>query len=167
MPIKFHKNHLHTVLSVFFTAFFFSCVPTQQNSKNPERAAYPVRCEGTTFYVELADTPEHAEKGLMHRTRLRPDHGMIFFFHPPRRVAFWMKNTLIPLSIAFLDISGVILEIRNMQPLDNRLVISASDSISYAIEMERGWFEKKNITVGSVVDLGTLPSTANSKNKTD
>lgn len=68
-----------------------------------------------------------------------------------------MKNTLIPLSVAFLDESGVILEILPLQPLSERIVFSSSDRVRYAIEMEQGWFDLKGIRVGDKVDLSQVP----------
>lgn len=129
----------------------------ESNKLNPEQLAYQASVTGTIFWLEVADTPELSARGLMHRKSLRPDHGMIFFFDPPRRVSFWMKNTLIPLSVAFLDESGVILEILPLQPLSERIVFSSSDRVRYAIEMEQGWFDLKGIRVGDKVDLSQVP----------
>jgi uncharacterized membrane protein (UPF0127 family) len=74
--------------------------------------------DGHTLTVEIADTPATRETGLMNRFSLRPDHGMLFVFDRPQSMAFWMKNTYIPLSIAFVDAHGVILNIEDMQPRD-------------------------------------------------
>ena len=68
--------------------------------------------------VEVASTPDTRATGLMHRFSLRQDHGMLFVFEAPQRQAFYMKNTHIPLSIAFLDARGRITNIEDMRPLD-------------------------------------------------
>ncbi len=160
MSIYFKRLREAVLFSLFYltvAATVSSCLPHKEQTINPERPAYPVRCQGKTFYVELADTYERMCLGLMYRKRLRANHGMIFFFQPPRRASFWMKNTAIPLSVAFLDSEAVIMEIRHLEPFDKTLVFSTSSQVSYAIEMERGWFDENNITVGSKVDLSSLP----------
>ncbi len=124
---------------------------------NPEREAFAAEIGEVRFFLEVADTPQLAQMGLMHRKSLRPDHGMLFFFDPPRRVSFWMRNTLIPLSIAFLDARGRILEIVDLQPLDERVVFSSSSEVRYAIEMSQGWFDLKGVGIGDVVDLSGIP----------
>ena len=105
--------------------------------------------------VEVVDTPEKRATGLMNRFSLQPDHGMLFVFDQPQPLAFWMKNTYIPLSIAFLDADGTILNIEDMQPQDVSTHWSRGPAL-YAIEMRQGWFAGKGIGPGAKV--GGLPS---------
>ena len=108
---------------------------------------------GTTqkAVVEVADTPDVRATGLMNRFALQPDHGMLFVFDRPQPLAFWMKNTYIPLSIAFVDAGGNILNIEDMQPQDESTHWSRGQAL-YAIEMRRGWFAAKDIAAGAKVD---------------
>ena len=101
--------------------------------------------------VELATTPETRALGLMNRFSLRTDHGMLFVFEAPQPLAFYMKNTYVPLSIAFVDSRGKILNIEDMQPLDD-LTHWSKGMARYAIEMRQGWFAGKGIGPGDMVD---------------
>ena len=103
------------------------------------------------FVVEVAATPETRATGLMHRFSLRPDHGMLFVFEAPQPLAFYMRNTYIPLSIAFLDARGRIINIEDMQPKDESTHWSKGLAM-YAIEMRQGWFAAKGIGAGDVVE---------------
>ena len=101
--------------------------------------------------VEVASTPQTRATGLMHRFSLRQDHGMLFVFEAPQPLAFYMKNTHIPLSIAYIDGRGRILNIEDMRPLDESTHWSRGNA-QYAIEMRQGWFAAKGIGVGDVVE---------------
>ena len=101
--------------------------------------------------VEVASTPETRATGLMNRFSLRQDHGMLFVFEAPQPLAFYMKNTYIPLSIAFVDAQGRIVNIEDMRPLDESTHWSRGLA-QYAIEMRQGWFAAKGIGVGDVVE---------------
>src|SRR5215216_4201935 len=87
--------------------------------------------------VEVVATPEERATGLMNRFSLQPDHGMLFVFDKPQPLGFWMKNTYIPLSIAFVDAGGTILNIEDMRPQDEATHWSKGNAV-YAIEMKRG-----------------------------
>lgn len=106
--------------------------------------------DGQAFTVEVASTPETRETGLMNRFSLRQDHGMLFVFESPQPLAFWMKNTYIPLSIAFVDGNGRILNIEDMRPQDESTHLSKGEAL-YAIEMRQGWFASKGIAAGDRV----------------
>jgi uncharacterized membrane protein (UPF0127 family) len=100
--------------------------------------------------VEVAQTPAQTQQGLMFREKLAKDDGMLFVFEEPAYHAMWMKNTLIPLSVAFLDANGVILNILDMEPqtLDSHM---AAGPAVYAIETNKGWFAKKQVKAGDRV----------------
>lgn len=105
-----------------------------------------------SLYVEIADTPEEHSVGLMNRERLPDDAGMLFVWPEDTGAAFWMKDTLIPLSIAFIDANGVILDIQDMQPLDETLHQSPAP-YRYAVEANQGWFVEHGIAPGDTVTL--------------
>ena len=102
--------------------------------------------------AEVADTPQASENGLMFRDSLPEDRGMLFVFDHPKSASFWMRNTKIPLSIAYVDSTGKILEIESMKPLDETVVPSASDQVAYALEVNQGWFSRHGIAPGAKID---------------
>lgn len=97
--------------------------------------------------VELADTPQKREKGMMWRTHLDKNHGMLFIFPSNSIQSFWMKNTYINLDIAFISDSGVIFQIENMTAHSMKSVKS-NRPCRYALEMNSGWFAKNGVKVG-------------------
>src|SRR5512139_3334322 len=99
----------------------------------------PVYLTGKEIWVEVVRTPEERAQGLMGRKHLREDEGMLFIFEKEDYHSFWMKNTLIPLSIAFIDQEGRIVKITDMKPmtLDSH---SPPKPVLYALEMRKGWF---------------------------
>jgi uncharacterized membrane protein (UPF0127 family) len=101
--------------------------------------------------AEAAVTPAQREQGLMHREKMGPNEGMVFLFDSPTTICMWMKNTLLPLSVAFIDEQGKIVNIADMQPqsLDSHC---GDKPVKYALEMNQGWFRQKNIKPGSAVD---------------
>ncbi|BBL79904.1 hypothetical protein RxyAA322_17580 [Rubrobacter xylanophilus] len=104
--------------------------------------------------VEIADEPAEQRRGLMHRTALGENRGMLFVFDREQRLSFWMKDTLIPLSIAYIDSEGRIVDIQNMKPLDDDPphYVSARPA-RYALEVNRGFFEERGVEVGDTVEL--------------
>lgn len=119
----------------------------------PERI--PLTIGEHTFYTEVASTPEERQRGLMHRKSLKEDHAMIFVFENESKRSFWMKNTTIPLSIAYITKSGVITGIYPMKPLSLESVESRR-SVMYALEVNQGAFQKRGIVPGDEIDLTPL-----------
>ena len=101
--------------------------------------------------AEVAQTEAEREQGLMFREKMADNEGMLFLFGAPAGVCMWMKNTLIPLSVAFMDEKGVIINIEEMkeQTLDSHC---AKRGAVYALEMNKGWFKQKNIKPGTKID---------------
>jgi uncharacterized membrane protein (UPF0127 family) len=100
--------------------------------------------------AEVAATTEQRTTGLMYRFSLKPDHGMIFVFEKAEPQSFWMKNTFIPLSIAFIGSDGRILNVADMAPQDERMHRSNGPA-QYALEMRKGWFAERGIGPGDRV----------------
>ncbi|GGO68746.1 DUF192 domain-containing protein [Bowmanella pacifica] len=100
--------------------------------------------------LELAQSFEARARGLMHREALCADCGMLFEYTEPRVVSMWMKNTLIPLDVAFVDKQGRILVIKQMQPHD-LTPVDSERLASYAWEMNQGWFAKHGVKAGDRV----------------
>jgi len=105
--------------------------------------------------VEVADDMNEMQKGLMGRTALAEDAGMLFVYPEERELSFWMRDTLIPLSIAFMDAEGRIVDIQDMKALDDRPPhYTSAEPARYALEVNVGFFEERGVEVG---DRAKLP----------
>lgn len=104
--------------------------------------------------AEVAADPGVRMQGLMHRKSLAPNAGMLFVFDQPAVQCMWMKNTYIPLSVAFIDDNGEIINIADMQPHSEESHCAGRPAL-YALEMHRGWFAQRGIKPGA--RLGGLP----------
>jgi uncharacterized membrane protein (UPF0127 family) len=100
--------------------------------------------------AEVAASPQSRMIGLMMRERLAPNHGMVFVFEDKSQHCFWMRNTLIPLSNAFIDDDGTIVNIADMAP-KNEASTCPQLPIRYALEMDQGWFAKRGVTAGKKI----------------
>lgn len=110
---------------------------------------------GVPLKVEVASTPESRSQGLMFREEMGWDEGMLFAFDREAMHGFWMKDTFIPLSIAFLDSRRRIIAIEDMEPMDERVRLPPRP-ILYALEVHRGWFKAHGVRVGDRMEF--LPS---------
>jgi uncharacterized membrane protein (UPF0127 family) len=135
----------------FFTAFvlMFSVLSLAQACASQKQTLTITRSDGGSVSVsaELAKTEEQQTQGLMNRKSLADGEGMLFVYNADTIMHFWMKNTLIDLSIAFIASDGRILEIRNMRKGDLTITTS-SRSARYALEVPQGWFGRAGITSG-------------------
>lgn len=111
--------------------------------------------------VAIAADEASREQGLMKQKTLGKDEGMLFIFPVPQRVAFWMKDTSLPLSVAYLNASGRILEMHDLKPFDEHSLLSSSAAVVYVLEASRDWFSEHQILPGDVVR--GLPNFATSK----
>ena len=102
--------------------------------------------------VEIADSPAERQQGLKFRESLPEDRGMLFDFGGETTAGFWMKDTSIPLSIAFVSAEGVVLGIQDMEPFSEELHRS-DRPYAFAVEANQGWFERQGIEAGDTVDL--------------
>jgi uncharacterized membrane protein (UPF0127 family) len=118
----------------------------------PSPPLYAITIAGHTVQVELAITDEERSLGLMFRDALSEESGMLFVFDRPGPYSFWMKNTYIPLAIAFIDSEGIIVNIEEMQAHNEKPVYPRA-YILYALEMNAGWFAQKNITPGMRINF--------------
>jgi len=105
--------------------------------------------------VESADTPAEREQGLMERTSLGTDEGMVFLFEGPTDGRFWMKDTVIPLSIAFWDETGRIVGIRDMDPCaaDPCPTYGVAEPYVGALEVDQGFFTEHGVVIGDRIEL--------------
>ena len=136
----------------FFASLGFACLlGVSTIAMSADLPTRKLVVNGQELTVEVASTPQTRETGLMNRFSLQPDHGMLFIFEAPQPLAFWMKDTYVPLSIAFVDRNGRIINIEDMRPKDESTHWSKGPAL-YAIEMRQGWFASKGIGAGDVVE---------------
>jgi uncharacterized membrane protein (UPF0127 family) len=102
--------------------------------------------------VELARTSAERSRGLMFREELAEDAGMLFLFREDTQTGFWMRNTLVPLSIAFIAADGTILEVQDMEPETTDLH-RPDQTYRYALEVNQGWFAERGLGPGDSVQL--------------
>lgn len=114
------------------------------------------------FQIEIADTEATRSKGLMHRDSMAPMSGMLFLYDSPRPMAFWMRNTLIPLDLLFIAPNGEVLAIKKeAQPLDETVIPGPAGSIA-VLELNGGMAETLGITVGSQTQYSFFDQFSNS-----
>ncbi len=138
------QNHLRKLLLllIFFTSI---------SARATELPELPFSIAGHKLTAEVAANDAHRMTGLMHR-RMMPEHrGMLFVFRDISHHAMWMENTYIPLSVAFIDEQGVIVNIEDMKPL-TRDAHAAKKPVKYALEMNLGWFAKRGIKPGAKLE---------------
>jgi uncharacterized membrane protein (UPF0127 family) len=128
-----------------------------QDASNGQPQSLPVvdiHLADATLHTQIASSPHEEEVGLMYVGSLPDNDGMLFVL-PLGTAQFWMKNTLIPLSIAFLDQDGTVLEIHDMKAMDESITRSDSDHVAYAIEANLHWFSLNEIKPG--MKISPLP----------
>jgi hypothetical protein len=101
--------------------------------------------------AEIALKPIELATGMMFRKEMGENEGMLFVLPYPQQASFYMKNTLLPLHVAYIDAKGTILELHELKPLDETPVFSKTDNIHFVLEMNTGWFTRNNITTGTVI----------------
>ena len=111
--------------------------------------------------AELALNDRQRMTGMMFRTNMAESEAMLFVFPVPHRTAFYMKNTTVPLSAAYIDPDGTILEIHDLKPLEEKPVEASSDKIQFVLEVNQSWFERNKVGTGTVIrtEHGSLAET--------
>jgi hypothetical protein len=122
--------------------------PAERPAPQPTLPRVDIQAGMHVIRAEVAADGASRMRGLMMRERLGPNEGMLFVFEQKAGHCFWMKNTLIPLSIAFLDDDGTIANIHDMKPHDESSHCPVR-AVRYALEMEQGWFAKRGLKAGS------------------
>jgi len=133
-------------------------LPTRAQPKLPSLRLWLGESELST---EMALTPIQQATGMMFRTNLDENAGMIFPLTSPQRAAFWMTNCPLPLTAAYIDPQGQILEIHELHANDATSVFSDAENIFYVLEVNQGWFARHHIEPGTTVrtEKGTLGET--------
>ena len=114
-----------------------------------------IKIGGAQVLAELARNETERERGLMYRKSLEDGQGMLFVFDSDQQLSFWMKNTIIPLSLAYISSDGTIRQIVDLVP-QSLASVQADRSVRYALEVPQGWFDRAGVRVGDMVDLAAL-----------
>jgi uncharacterized membrane protein (UPF0127 family) len=146
------KNFFVLFLPIFLS---LSLAGGKAHSEGGKKPFVQLIIEGKKIRVEVTQTEEEKARGLMFRESLGIDEGMLFVYPGEEILTFWMKNTPLPLSIAFLDQRGKIVDIQDMDPFSLRAHASALPA-KYALEMNQGWFQKNGIRVGDIVRIPSI-----------
>lgn len=137
----------HFIILLSFATITYGC-------KDSHNQWAQITIHKKNYRIEVASTTKERAKGLMFRKTLKPNEGMLFVYPYAQPLNFYMKNTIIPLDIAFIDANFIIIDIKSMEPLDETIVSSSSDAC-YALEMNQGFFAKKGINVGDTIEIIT------------
>ena len=143
--MKFRSILLATLLSTLSSGLLPT---TATHAQQPQLALVRLTAGMHVVQAEVADSFGTRMQGLMKRESLAPNYGMLFLFEADDRQCMWMKNTLIPLSVAFIDAQGAIVNVADMQPLSEQSHCSAHPA-RYALEMTQGWFRERGLKPGT------------------
>ena len=141
--------YFHIILLLALFPTFLGC---SNHSPISNKNTYEIKINDKTSHAEVAFTQKDRTIGLMFRDTLGKDHGMLFIYPQEQNLSFWMKNTKIPLAIAFINSEEIITQIDSMTPY-SLMSHTSKEKVKYALEMEQGWFSKNGIKVGNKVDL--------------
>jgi uncharacterized membrane protein (UPF0127 family) len=149
---------LHLLIIAIFFLFRGSLLAAKEAEIQFKRQV--IKLANQRISVEIADTDEKSERGLMYRKSLKKNEGMLFVFPNEQKRSFWMKNTFIDLSVAFFDSNRILTEIHDMKASSSELTIHPDSCESkkpaqFALEMSRGWFKNHSIKVGTKLEIST------------
>ncbi len=131
--------------------FLFSLLALSAKAQDTPQINLPrIKLQAGMFQIDtqVAQTPEQRSIGLMHRTEMPQHEGMLFVFQQPATQCFWMKNTLLPLTAAFVADDGTIVNLVDMKPQTTDSHCS-TQPVRFVLEMHQGWFAKKGVKAGS------------------
>ena len=140
-----YQNFVQKSFKYIFLLFFSFSVISEEK----------ISIESLFSKIEVVSNSQERKLGLMYRENLPYDNAMFFIWEYKKKQCMWMRNTYIPLNVAYLDTSGKILEIYDMVPLSDESVCSKK-RVRYALEVNLNWFEDNNILVGNVLDISNL-----------
>jgi uncharacterized membrane protein (UPF0127 family) len=124
-----------------------------ENEPVARDAYFPLEVGSVSLEAQLAIDSATQSKGLMYREALGENRGMLFISDRPRQQSYWMRNTILPLDIGYFSEDGILREVYPLFPRDETRVVSRRDDISYALEMNRGWFKENGVLVGDSLNL--------------
>ncbi len=125
--------------------------PGEPTQAQPKLQTMKIYIGSLEMVAELAITPDQIRTGMMYRTKMDENGGMLFVLPYTQQAAFWMKHCPYPLSVAYIDPDGVIQEIHPLEPHNTNSVVAATDNIRFALETPRGWFDKHGVKPGVAI----------------
>jgi len=147
-------NRIRVLLIAILIAFLLALAQGVVWAKDPQAPRLKKILVGKTpLWVEVADTLEKQERGLMFRRSMPENEGMLFVYREPIEMSFWMRNTFLPLDIAFVGADGRILNIHQARPLDDSVLYRSAGAAKYVIETNQGWFARHGIGPGDRIAL--------------
>lgn len=144
------KYKIYYLIILIFATFFCTKLFSKNQQTYVNKRLVSLLINNYIIRAEVADNPELRTLGLMFRKNIKSNYGMLFKYKNSKNHCMWMKNTLVPLSVAFIDKNYIIINIHQMKPNDETPHCSEKSS-KYAIEMKSGWFSDKKITSGHKV----------------
>jgi len=154
VPLKYYKLHslFHATIAIgILYVLFPSSLPVQkQDAPQPSLPITRLNAGPYSIVAQLAVTPEQRRKGLMFRKEMPQHEGMLFVFEKAAIQCFWMKNTFLPLSTAFVADDGAIVNLVDMAPQTTNNHCSAKP-VRFVLEMNQGWFAEKGIKTGNIL----------------
>lgn len=154
---NFHKLNVKfkMIFTVSLLLLFTACVFSQGLDQKTSLPNGTLMIQGHKLNVEIAYTPQYRAQGLMFRQKLSSNAAMLFVFDENKQHCMWMKNTEVPLSVAFIDTKGVIVNIEDMQPQTTN-IHCALKPVPFALETNLGWFKQHGFTTGTKMTLNHL-----------
>lgn len=129
----------------------------------PISTYFPIKLGDQTVQLQIAATTSEMQTGLMRRTDLGPDQGMVFIYARPERMRFWMQNTPLPLDIGYFTSDGVLREVYPMYPYDETAISSKNPQIQFSVEMNQGWYQKHGVAPGARLELKAIAEALKSR----
>ncbi len=136
-----------TLCALFALVIGSASAARAQDIPQPRLPTVELKAGMHKIVAEVARTPQQRSTGMMMRARMAPHEAMLFVFDAASEQCFWMRNTLLPLSIAFIADDGTVINLADMKPRDDGSHCSAKP-VRYALEMNQGWFASRNIKPG-------------------
>ena len=154
--LKGMANFIKSFLACAALAALSACAQKDGQTPAGFDTYFDMSVGGIAFRAQMAVKDVEKMRGLMFRDSLGENDGMMFVYQTPSKASFWMKNTYIPLDLAFFDKNGVLTEVKKLYPQNLDSVVSARSDILYCLEMNSGWFEKNKISSGDKLDAEKL-----------
>jgi uncharacterized protein len=147
------NKYKYFIYSLTGFLFILALLPGCDSLYSQSSRSMRIKIGGVTADVEVVATSQDRQKGLMYRTSMGQDNGMLFVFPAAEFQSFWMKNTLIPLDLGYFDYRGYLIEVHTMKPDNGEKFYNSSEPVLYAIEMNAGWYAKHNIKKYAKLEL--------------
>lgn len=150
--IRRFLTYVLTFCAVGFITYRAGCQNVPPADPPADARIVDITIDNWVVKAEVANTERLRREGLSGRRELTPDRGMLFVFNQPKKAEFWMKDTTIPLSVAFIRSDGTVVDVQQMSPQSSRSHV-APEPVKYALEVRQGWFEVRELQPPFKVDL--------------